>query len=193
MMSNKDKYVFIDRDGVINKDPGGWTEYGYVTRPEDFYILPNVPEAMKKLKEAGYKVIIVSNQQGVGKGYFTKEELADVTQKMMGDIRKAGGDISGTFYCTHRKDENCDCRKPKEGLFHLAQEELGMQSFDNKFFIGDNTTDIEAGKKAGLKTILVLSGKSTAMDPEKWEHKPDYICEDLLEAVEVVLAEDEKA
>jgi len=184
----KDKYIFLDRDGVINKDPAGWTEYSYVTRPEDLHILAGVKEAIRKLTDAGYKVVIISNQQGVGKGYFTRKDLDEVTRKMLEAVKKSGGDIAGVYYCVHAKEEDCDCRKPKPGLFLKAREEFGIGSFTDMFYIGDTERDIQAGQKAGLKTILVLSGKASREDVREWGHKPDHICRDLPEAVEVVLS-----
>ncbi|MCK5450480.1 MAG: HAD family hydrolase [Candidatus Omnitrophica bacterium] len=184
-MSNK--YVFIDRDGVINKDPEGCTKCGYVSLLEEVDILPGVSEAIKKLTDAGYKSVIISNQQGVGKGYFSEESLKMVTDKMLSIVEKDGGKISGIYYCTHTKEEDCSCRKPKEGLFYIAQKELGIPDFKDKFYIGDTERDMVAGKKVGLESILVLSGKSSKEDAENWENKPDHICEDLLEAVEKVI------
>ncbi|MFQ5952589.1 MAG: HAD-IIIA family hydrolase [Candidatus Omnitrophota bacterium] len=183
------KYVFIDRDGVINKDPGGWTEYSYVTRWEDFHFLPGALESLKKLADSGYKSVIISNQQGVGKGYFTKDALEDVTARMLQEIKKSGGSVAGVYYCTHTKEEDCSCRKPKTGLFTKAGKELGIQDFEGKYYIGDTERDIESGKKVGLKTILVISGKSSREDAEKWDHKPDHICSDLMEAVDIILGE----
>ncbi|MFH1552514.1 MAG: HAD family hydrolase [Candidatus Omnitrophota bacterium] len=182
-----EKYVFIDRDGVINKDPGGWTEYGYVTRWEDFYFLPGSLEALAKLAEAGYKSVIISNQQGVGKGYFTREALEDVTARMSREIKENKGSIAGAYYCMHKKEENCSCRKPKDGLFYMAQAGLGIKSFKGSFYIGDTERDIQAGRKAGLGTILVLSGKASREDVENWEHKPDHVCDSLLSAVGIIL------
>ena len=184
----KEKYVFFDRDGVINKDPGGWTEYSYVTDTEYLKILPGVPEAVKKITDAGYKIIIISNQQGVGKGYFTQGDLDKVTESMKEIAESAGGSIIGVYYCTHTKEENCECRKPKKGLFLRAQEDLGIESFDGAFYVGDTQRDIQAGRSAGLKTILVTSGKSSKDDAADWEYKPDHICIDLPEAVDLVIA-----
>ncbi|MGD2278785.1 MAG: HAD-IIIA family hydrolase [Candidatus Omnitrophota bacterium] len=183
------KYVFIDRDGVINKDPAGWTEYSYVTRWEDFHFLPGVLDALKKLAEAGFRGVIISNQQGVGKGYFTEEALSDITDKMSKKIEESGGDVAGIYYCVHEKEKECSCRKPKPGLFLKAKEDLGMESLDGSFYIGDTERDIEAGQKAGLKTILVLSGKSSREDAENWVHKPDHVCEDFNEAADLVIGE----
>ncbi|MDP8258190.1 MAG: HAD-IIIA family hydrolase [Candidatus Aadella gelida] len=182
-----DKYVFIDRDGVINKDPEGWTEYGYVASPEELHIIKGAAEGIKKLTDAGYKNVIISNQQGVGKGYFTDNDLKKVTEKMTNLIDEKGGKITEVYYCTHTKDENCSCRKPKAGLFLIAQKELGIDSFEGKFYIGDTERDIQAGKEAGLKTILVLSGKNVLRDTTHWENRPDHIFNNLLEASEFIV------
>ena len=181
------KYIFLDRDGVINKDPYGWTEYSYVTKPEDFLFIPGVKEGIKKFADAGYKSVIISNQQGVGKGYFTEEDLSKVLDKMVGEITDSGGEVAGVYCCIHATEENCDCRKPKDGLFKKAKEELGIESFEGMFYIGDTERDMESGKRAGLKTILVLSGKSTREDPETWNTKPDHICEDPNETADIVI------
>ncbi len=185
-----DKYVFLDRDGVINKDPGGWTDHGYVTKREDLYFLPGSLEAIRKLTEEGYKSVIISNQQGVGKGYFTQEDLDEVTDEMISGIRKSGGDIAAVYYCPHLRTEECGCHKPDPGLFDKAREELGLGDIRGRFYVGDTERDIQAGRKAGLKTILVLSGKSSREETGTWEHRPDYICESLLEAVGLIIGED---
>ncbi len=182
-----DKYVFLDRDGVINRDPAGWTEHGYVTRREDFHFLPGVLEALKRLTDEGYKNVIISNQQGVGKGYFSKKDLEDVTNGMKRTVEKAGGSIAGIYYCTHAKEENCSCRKPKDGLFRMAQKELGIRTFKGSFYVGDTERDMQVGKKVGSKTILMLSGKSSREDAENWKFKPDHVCDNLGEAVDLIL------
>ncbi|MFH1309326.1 MAG: HAD family hydrolase [Candidatus Omnitrophota bacterium] len=184
----KSKYVFIDRDGVVNKDPGGWTKYGYVTEWKDFHFLPGVLKAFKLFADNGYKSVIISNQQCVGKGYLSEESLAELTKQMTKTIETAGGIIAGAYYCTHLKDENCSCRKPEPGLFSVAKRELGLDNLNETFFVGDNKTDIIAGIKAGMKTVLVLSGKTLREDTSLWENKPDYICDDLLHAARLITA-----
>lgn len=181
-----DKYIFIDRDGVINKDPQGWTEYGYVTRWEDFHFLPRVFEAFRKLKNADYKAVVVSNQQGVGKGFFTQGALDSLTKKMTEKIKDEGGRIAGVYYCTHLTEEDCSCRKPKTGLFLIAQKELGIKDIKGSFFVGDTQRDMQAARTAGLKSIFVFTGKTSKEDAASWEYKPDYVCRDLLDAVERV-------
>ena len=181
-----EKVIFIDRDGVINKDPGGWTEYSYVTKWEDFHFLPGVLDALKKLKNSGYKVIVISNQAGVSKGYFSKEALDQVTKKMIDAVKTGGGDIQAVYYCTHSSQDNCDCRKPKIGLFEKAKKELGVNP-QGKYFIGDSTVDIEAGLKVGCKTIFLTTGKVSLEELKKTDAKPFRIEEGLKDAVDWII------
>lgn len=186
------KYVFIDRDGVINADPGARTKHGYVIEWEDFHFLPGAPEALKLLADNGYKSIIVTNQQCVGKGHISEEALGELFSKMIDEINGFGGEISKVYYCPHLKEENCACRKPEAGLFLKAKEELKIEQFNDKFYIGDSRHDMEAGKKAGLKTILVLSGNSAREAIPAWKTKPDHICENLLEAAQFIVQGESK-
>ncbi|MDO8525820.1 MAG: HAD family hydrolase [Candidatus Omnitrophota bacterium] len=182
------KPIFIDRDGVINKDPGGWTEHSYVTGWEDFHFLPGAKVALKRLSGNGYDIIIISNQGGVSKGYFLQSTLDDITAKMLEEIESSGAKIRKVYYCVHQDSDNCACRKPKTGMFTLAENDLGIRSA-GAYFIGDGKVDVEAGKSMGLKTILVLSGKTPAGDVEGWDLKPDYIFKDLPEAVNFILSQ----
>ncbi|MCL6519947.1 MAG: D-glycero-beta-D-manno-heptose 1,7-bisphosphate 7-phosphatase [Armatimonadetes bacterium] len=175
------KVVFLDRDGVINKNRDD-----YVKTVDEFEFLPGALEGLARLKEAGYKAVIVSNQAGVGRGLFSLDELEQITKAMLGEIRLTGGEIAGVYYCIHRKDEGCGCRKPEPGLFLKAREELGLDS-EGGFLIGDTESDICAGYRAGCTTILVLTGKSSADDVEHWQYKPDYIADNLNSAVEWII------
>ena len=180
------KIVFIDRDGVVNKDPEGWTDFSYVTKWDDFIFLPGALDAIKLLNDAGFMVAVISNQAGISKKYFTQEELDLVTDKFKLTVEEHGGKIAGVFYCTHSSADNCECRKPKPGLFKKAEECLGIKS-KGSFFIGDTERDMEAGKKYGLKTILVLAGKTHFNDIQKWAVKPDYIFKDLYAAARFII------
>jgi len=176
------KYLFIDRDGVVNKDPGGWTKTNYVTDWKDFHFVSGTLEALKILKDKGIKVIVASNQGGVNKGLYTKDELSKVNALMLKEIEKAGGAIEEVFYCIHKDEDNCDCRKPKPGMLKMAAEKYGVDP-KTTYFIGDAPKDISAGKRMGCKTVLVLSGKSSREEIEDWEDKPDHVFDNLLEAV----------
>ena len=176
------KYLFIDRDGVINKDPGGWTKTNYVTDWKDFHFIPGALQALKMLKEKGIKVIVASNQAGVNKGFYTEDELSRVNSLMLKEIEASGGAVEEVFYCVHKDEDSCDCRKPKPGLLERAAKKYKINP-KTIYFIGDGKVDIIAGRRAGCKPILVLSGKSSREDVETWEDKPDYIFKNLLEAV----------
>ena len=142
---------------------------------------------MKKLKEAGYKVYLVSNQGGISKGYFTEKDLAELNKRMLAEIEKGGGKIDGLYYCTHHDKDNCNCRKPKTGLIEQATEGRDIELKD-AFIIGDDFRDVEVGKRMGMKTIFVLSGKRSLGESKDWGAQPDYVKKDLLEAVEWILS-----
>ncbi len=180
------KIIFLDRDGVINKDPGGWTKHGYVTEWKDFVFLPDSIRAIKRLNQAGYDVVIISNQAGVSKGCYTKEKLDEINKNMLREIKDAGGDIKKVYYCIHQDSDNCNCRKPKTGMFKQAQKEMGIK-IGGSYFIGDGKMDVEAARNVGLKSILLLSGKTALGDIRTWRVKPDYIFDDLNEAVDFIL------
>jgi len=179
------KIIFLDRDGVINEYPG---HGNYVTEAEGFHFVKGSVEAIRLLTEAGYKIYIISNQRGVGKGLFTQQNLDEITAKMLAGLKKSNGELAGVFYCTHKEDD-CDCRKPRIGLFKQAVGDLG-EAFKEMYFIGDDKRDIEAGKNLGCKTILVLTGKSEREEVDSWEFLPDAVRADLLEAVKEVVLKD---
>lgn len=181
------KIVFLDRDGVINKYPG---DFKYVTRLEDFCLLPGVGLAIKKLNDAGFEIFVASNQAGVSKGAYTQETLDLITKTMLNELKKSGANIKKVHYCTHKQEDNCLCRKPKTGLIDqavkLLKEEGKNIDFNKSYFIGDTERDIITGKSAGLKTILVLTGKEKSSELSGWKVKPDIIALDLSQAVELI-------
>jgi len=186
MVKKQRKVIFLDRDGVINKDPAYINKYSYVTKWDEFKFLPGAKRAIKKLADAGYAIYIISNQAGIAKGYFTLKELANTTENMLREIEKAGGKIAGVFYCPHRDEDNCDCRKPKAGLFKKALKR-GDIDFKKAFFIGDKIMDAQAGRAIGCRTILVLSGKESLRNKKNWKLEPDHVKRDLLDAVNWIL------
>src|SRR6266481_2234093 len=144
--------AFLDRDGVINhKLPEGQ----YVTRWEEMHFLPGVPEAISLLTQAGFCVIVVSNQRGVAKGLLTQGELQAIHQRMCQQLAEAGAEITNVYYCPHEEQPPCSCRKPAPGMLLNAAHthELDLTS---SWMIGDSDIDIEAGRNAGCKTVRIL-------------------------------------
>jgi len=174
-----EKVVFIDRDGVINKDL-----CRYVENSAEFEFLPGVLDALKLLTENSYKIIIISNQAGIGDGRFSKDALDEINMYWESKVNQYGAKIEKMFYCLHGKFDGCKCRKPEIGLFLEAEQYLGK--FDKKitYFIGDKLTDIVAGNTYGIKTILVKTGYGLKdMSNIDYSNKPTYIENDLLSAV----------
>lgn len=182
-MTNKKKIVFLDRDGVINKNP---VYLDYVKKPSEFKFLPGSRRAVRMLNEAGFKVVIISNQTGVGKGLYSRLDLKQVTSKMLKGLEASKARLDKICYCIHHPDSGCGCRKPKTGMFKKA---VGKTKFDRKrsYFIGDTERDTLAGKRFGVKTIAVLSGYNSRRDIRKWKVQPDFIAKDLLEAVKNII------
>ena len=184
------KVIFLDRDGVINEYPG---DFKYVTDWKEFRFLPGVKEAINRLNNAGYRIFIISNQAGVKKGILTQRSLDDITERMVNDLKKAGALIDGVYYCTHREEDNCSCRKPKTGLIEFALNNIKIKkpSFkepDDYFFIGDSMRDIQSGQTAGCKTILIFSGKEKPENKNNWTFQPDFTAVDLSRAVDLILS-----
>lgn len=175
--------VFLDRDGVINRNRDG----DYVRGPDQFEFLPGALEGLARLRQAGCTVVIVSNQAGVGAGLVTPEALDLINDRMLGEIEAHGGEVAAVCYCTHRKDEGCSCRKPGTGLFTRAAEDLQI-TLQGAYFVGDAESDVQAGFSAGCRTVLVLTGRACEADAERWARKPDHIAPDLPSAVEWILA-----
>jgi len=182
------KVIFLDRDGVINRYPG---DSDYVKSWNEFKFLPEVKPSLKRLNDRGFKIVIVSNQAGVSKGIYTQETLDLISQNMLKELNDYKIDIAGVYYCTHREADNCSCRKPKTGLIDRAVAKLkeeGLESeLNQSYFIGDTIRDIETGRAAGLKTILVFSGKEKPDNKDKRTILPDYTAKDISRAVDLIL------
>jgi histidinol-phosphate phosphatase family protein len=148
------KTVFLDRDGVINRNP---PNMGYVRRWSEFSFIPNARKAIRELTQNGYRIIIVTNQAGIGRGLFSEENLMDIHSRMVAEIVEAGGRIDAIYYCPHHPNAGCECRKPKPGMLTRAGREHNIE-LSSTYLIGDSKTDIEAGQRAGSKTLLVLTG-----------------------------------
>ncbi len=182
-MRSKRRIVFLDRDGVINKNP---VYRGYIKNRSEFKFMPGSRMAIRMLNEAEFRVIIISNQTGVGKGLYSKEDLKNITEKMLKGLQRSKAKLDKICYCIHHPDAGCLCRKPKTGMFKKA---VGKVKFDHKnsFFVGDTERDTLAGHSFGVKAIAVLSGYNKRKDIKKWEVQPDFIAKDLLAAVKRII------
>ena len=161
----------------------------YVTRVKDFHFIPGSLEAIRLLTEAGFTIFVVSNQAGVGKGIFTEKKLDQITNKMLREIKKAGGSVKRVYYSTARSDAGCEDRKPNIGSIRNAVKLLkkDMRIAKNAYFVGDTVTDMATGRNAGCTTIFVLSGRSDQGRLKEKKIRPDHIAANLLEAVKIML------
>ncbi len=182
------KAVFFDKDGTINEDPG------YLKHYQDLKLLPHAAAAIKLLNEAGFKVIVASNQSGVARGMLSEDMLQAINKTLQKKILSKGAHIDDIYYCPHHAEHGvypyrteCDCRKPAPGLIKKAVKKYGID-LAKSFMVGDTLADIETGKKANLKTILVLTGKGKETEKNLVnDHKPDHTAEDIMGAVKWIL------
>ncbi len=176
-------FIFLDRDGVINRFPGKGV---YVTRLSNFVFLPGSKKAIQLLADAGHTLAVISNQGCVSRGTLTREGLKTITARMLAGIKKSGGKLRGVYYCMHQASDKCGCKKPKLGLIKKAVKRR-PGALINSIFIGDSREDMQAAKKAGCLSILVLSGRSKKKDIADFEFKPDEVKKNLLEAARWIL------
>lgn len=144
------KTLFLDRDGVINKH----RPYDYVKSWDEFEFLPGVLEAFILLKDAFERIIMVTNQRGIGKGLMTETELQDIHKRMLSEIRKAGGRLDQIYYCIDINNDSL-YRKPNPGMALQAQKDFPEIVFEESIMVGDSASDREFGNRLGMKTILV--------------------------------------
>lgn len=189
------KAVFLDRDGVINALVYH-QEQGIIDSPftvEQFGLLPHAGKAVKKLREMGYKIVLVSNQPGIAKGHLTRDVFEKIREKMENELAGDNALLDAQYYCFHHPQavlENmrvaCDCRKPGPGLLLKAAEEMHLD-LSRSWMIGDSLTDIKAGKSAGTRTILIGKMKCELCHFLQEDGSgPEAVCADLLEAVRVI-------
>ena len=174
---------FLDRDGVINEPPG---KKRYVTRWAEFRFLPGSLKALRRLGTDGRKVVVLSNQAGVGRRLMSRAQLDLITRRMRVAVRRAGGRVDAVYYCIHRPEAACRCRKPKTGMIRRACRELRIDP-KRSFLVGDNATDIQMGRSAGCRTVLVLSGVSSRADARRMPAPPQRIAKNLHAALPWIL------
>jgi len=175
--------VFFDRDGTVI------AEADYLHEPERIRILPNALEGMKRFQDMGYRIVMITNQPGIGIGYYSKEDFYRVNRAMLKSFSEKGILVDKIYFCPHGKSENCACRKPEQALVRRAQEELNLD-LSRSVIIGDKTSDIETGKRAGMRTVLVRTGFG-GRDGE-FAMQPDVTAENLLDAAKRILEMERK-
>jgi D-glycero-D-manno-heptose 1,7-bisphosphate phosphatase len=177
--------VFLDRDGTINR------EVGYLDDPADLYLIPGAAKAIRLLNEAGIPTIMVSNQAGIGRGYFSVATAEEINEQLVKLLAKHGAHIDAIYYCPHHPSEGCDCRKPEAGMLLQAAREYCIDDMRRALVVGDKASDLDAGHRAGCRTVLVLTGygELTRETFNDCDFQPDYVSTDLLDAVQWVLGE----
>jgi len=158
------KVIFLDRDGVVNK------EIGYLHKIKDFKFIDGVIDALIRIQNKGFKIIIITNQSGIGRGLYTIEDFHELNNWMINYLKSKKINILEVFFCPHLPEDNCKCRKPKPGLYKDAITKFNI-NVNSSYSIGDKETDIIAAKSAGIKTtILVRSGHKIDENNSKADH-----------------------
>jgi D,D-heptose 1,7-bisphosphate phosphatase len=182
--------VFLDRDGTLN------VERGYIRRPDDLELIAGVAPALRRLREAGFRLVVVTNQAGIARGLSTEAEVARVHRRLEWALGREGAYLDAIYVCPHHPDRGfagerpelkivCDCRKPAPGLVERACRDLGLDPAAS-WMIGDHTRDIETARRAGLRGVLVRTGHAGA--DGGYDVRPDYIAADLPAAAEIIAA-----
>jgi len=170
--------IFLDRDGVLNKDPG------YVHKVEDFELHDGVIESLKQL--SNFKFFIISNQSGIGRGYYKEENFHEFNNHLVSELKKHNINIEKSYFCPHKKEDNCECRKPSPKFIKEAEKEFNLD-LKESWMVGDHASDIGAGKNAGCKTIYLLTGHGVKHLEEARKLNPNYTAADIKQAAGYIL------
>lgn len=178
--------VFLDRDGTLIE------EVGYLGDPGGVVVLPGVPDALRRLRDAGYALVVVSNQAGVARGYFTEDDVLAVNGRLAELLEVEGVQLDAWHYCVHHPDHGdpCACRKPEPGMLRDAARDLDLD-LSRSWIVGDHPSDVEAGRRVGARGILVLSGHLHEHDDEVPDDVP--VVADLAAAADLILGDREPA
>ena len=177
--------IFLDRDGVLNENRAD-----YVRGWDEFAFLPGTFSALRRLADLGAPIVVVTNQAGVGRGMIPPDTIDDIHRRMTSEIHRRGGRIERILWCPHTVDEQCHCRKPAPGMLLHAADQLDID-LERSVVVGDAETDIEAGQRAGCRTVLVLTGRGMAAFQSIYRNgrragRPDAVADDLSAAVPIV-------
>ena len=177
-MSEKKQTILLDRDGVINHDSDD-----YILSPEAWQPIAGSIEAIADLTKAGFTIFVITNQSALNRGYFSLDTLTAIHHKMCNLVKAEGGKIQDIFYCPHRPDEHCACRKPGIGLIRQLVSKYPEYTLEHAFFVGDSYKDIEAARKAKCKPLLVRTGKGKLTEAQHHDDLKDVtICDNLAQA-----------
>ena len=177
------KEIFLDRDGTLNVD------HGYVHQIDDFQFIEGSIEALQELKNMGYLLVLVTNQSGIARGYFSEDQFLSLTEWMDWSLADRGVDLDGIYYCPHHPEgqgefkQDCDCRKPKAGMLLQAIKELNIDP-EQSFMVGDKIEDLQAGFAAKVRSkVLVKTGKTITQEGEELA---DFVLESIAELPRIV-------
>ena len=191
----KNRVVFLDRDGTLCE------EVGYLSSVEQMRLISRSGEAVRLLNQKGYKVVVITNQAGVARGFFPEAVLEGLHAEMVRQLREEGAYLDGIYYCPHHPSDGfppyrqeCNCRKPATGLLERAAADLNLDLLSG-YMIGDHFSDVECGQRVGAETVLLLTGhgQEALAKRESWLRPPSFIAADLYEAVLWVLGKSEPA
>ncbi|MGI9258566.1 MAG: D-glycero-beta-D-manno-heptose 1,7-bisphosphate 7-phosphatase [Gammaproteobacteria bacterium] len=174
--------IILDRDGVINED-----SVDYIKSPNEWTPLPGSIEAIAELTRAAFTIVVVSNQSGIGRGLFTLSDVEAIHEKMVHTVAEAGGKLAGIYFCPHRPDELCDCRKPRTGMLERVIDDFNV-SLAGVPLIGDKAADLELARRVEARPILVLTGYGQESAAEATEAGVE-IHADLAAAARALIAE----
>lgn len=169
--------VFLDRDGTINEDAG------YIRRPSELRLIDGAGAAIRALNDRAIPVVIISNQSGLARGYFTREDLKAINAHLEVLLKQSGASVDAIYFCPHLPDRGCACRKPATELVERAIKRLGVNC---SYMVGDKQTDIAMARRAGARAVLVKTGHGLE-ELKRLAEEPDFIAEDLTGAVDWIL------
>jgi D-glycero-D-manno-heptose 1,7-bisphosphate phosphatase len=177
------RFVFLDRDGTLVRD------LGYTHRIEDYELLPGVVDGLRRISNAGYRLAVVTNQSGIGRGYFSTEQFQEFQNHLVDDLAQQGVRIEASYFCPHRPDAECECRKPRPGLLQRAASELGAD-LTQSWVIGDSSVDAELARRGGCRgaVLVEVEDATTSSDsPPGAQRAANFEA-----AVEIVLGVDQR-
>jgi len=178
--------VFLDRDGTLCE------EVGYLNHISRLHIYPFVAQAIRRLNDAGFPVIVVTNQSGAGRGFFPESLIAEVHARIQHDLAVSGARIDAFYACPHRTEEGCDCRKPRTGMLERAAREHSLQ-LAGSWVVGDRQADVDLAHNARARSIFVLTGYGRGeyqWHSREWPHAPEFVADNLAAAVAIILQRD---